>query len=367
MSQSIDLEILNRPISADHPTGEDCRVDGQSRDLFYKLKDQRRTARNNERQRMQDGDINFISASEWREVKSIADELLKTYTKDIEIVCYLLEALTRLNGFDGIASGFTLIYDYCEKYLSELHPLADEDGYTTTFAALASLNGEQQPGGLITPIKSIAITPDNYATWQYEEITRNQSAPADDNKHVLTRDAFQVSLAQAGDEYICQLVNDIGNAIQAVEKVEDLLTHQVQDAAPPLHYIIKSLKACLQAVNDLQPKNNDSQEIGDSIDEQINEKKLRYESDLSSKSKAVEQLKQCVEFFKLHEPHSPISYTLERCINWINMSLPELMQDIMATEDTYFDYCRMVGIAVNNNQDNYSDTEFQNGPFNENE
>lgn len=51
-------------------------------------------------------------------------------------------------------------------------------------------------------------------------------------------------------------------------------------------------------------------------------------SQVANRDQAFQQLRQISEFFKQTEPHSPISFLLERAIRWGYMSLPELLEEM---------------------------------------
>jgi len=51
-------------------------------------------------------------------------------------------------------------------------------------------------------------------------------------------------------------------------------------------------------------------------------------NNLASRDQAFQELRRIAEYFKATEPHSPISFLLERAIRWGYMSLPELLQEM---------------------------------------
>ncbi|KXF83487.1 type VI secretion system protein TssA [Enterovibrio coralii] len=49
-----------------------------------------------------------------------------------------------------------------------------------------------------------------------------------------------------------------------------------------------------------------------------------------NRDKAFAQLRELSEYFRVSEPHSPVSFLLEKAIRWGYMSLPELMTELMS-------------------------------------
>ena len=54
---------------------------------------------------------------------------------------------------------------------------------------------------------------------------------------------------------------------------------------------------------------------------------------LLSRQDAVRSLKEVGSFLRKTEPHSPVSFLIERCVRWLNMGFEEVMQDLVKTED----------------------------------
>jgi predicted component of type VI protein secretion system len=50
---------------------------------------------------------------------------------------------------------------------------------------------------------------------------------------------------------------------------------------------------------------------------------------LQSRKAALNLLSKLAEFFRKTEPHSPISYSLQQAIRWADLSLPELLEELV--------------------------------------
>jgi len=55
--------------------------------------------------------------------------------------------------------------------------------------------------------------------------------------------------------------------------------------------------------------------------------------DLSGRDQAFQELRKIADYFSKSEPHSPVSFLLEKAIRWGYMPLPELMQELMNGND----------------------------------
>src|SRR5690606_34050631 len=99
-----------------------------------------------------------LEPPDWQKVVDLACDALANNSKDLWIAAWLVEGLTRTEGFPGVRDGFRLIRELSERYWDGIHPRPDEDGIATTVAQLAGLNGDDAEGALIAPIKGIPIT-----------------------------------------------------------------------------------------------------------------------------------------------------------------------------------------------------------------
>ena len=147
---------LLEPISPDHPTGVNLREDDDGAALYYRLKDARARARVFERQADVETERGPV-APEWRMIFDIAQDVLRTRSKDIEVAVWLTEAALRLHGFDGLQHCFVLLDGLVTRYWDGLHSMDAED-VSAKVAPLAGLNGVGADGALIQPLRLAPIT-----------------------------------------------------------------------------------------------------------------------------------------------------------------------------------------------------------------
>src|SRR5690606_20398383 len=65
---------------------------------------------------------------------------------------------------------------------------------------------------------------------------------------------------------------------------------------------------------------------------------------IQNREQVLRSLKQAAEFFRQTEPHSPISYALEQVLHWSDLSLPELLQEMMDDSSSRNQFFRLAGI-----------------------
>jgi type VI secretion system protein ImpA len=81
--------------------------------------------------------------ADYRQVTTLARQLLESKTKDLRLAVWLTEAQTKLSGFEGLASGLQLVKELLERFWETLYPELDEDGDADMRAApLGWLGGQ---------------------------------------------------------------------------------------------------------------------------------------------------------------------------------------------------------------------------------
>nr|MDC2856863.1 type VI secretion system ImpA family N-terminal domain-containing protein [Ningiella sp. W23] len=137
----------------------DPRSDVSPTSTYYALKDLRNQLRAAERNALVDEEGIASLSRDWIPLLEQCSEAIKTESKDIEYLAWLIEGLCRVHGFKGIAFGFSVAKHLLEHHFESLYPTLDDgDEISDKVSALVGLNGSAGEGTLIIPIKSIYMT-----------------------------------------------------------------------------------------------------------------------------------------------------------------------------------------------------------------
>lgn len=366
----IDISALLTPIDGDLSVGNDLRDDTSHASDYSQIKDARRAARDAERNNMFDGD-NTEAHEHWQKIFSLAPKVIEKQAKDLEIACWLTEALVRKSGFQGLKDGFSLIRQLVENFWEQgLYPVEDEDGIETRVAPIAGLNGEGADGVLLTPIRNSMITEDAsyepFSLWQYQQAV-DISRLSDERKQQdqIERNGFSLetiekAVAQSSNEYYAELHDDLEICLAEYHAIDKLLTEYCGSfEAPPTSKIIELIEDAKGAINHIAKAKlpivsevSDSEEEGEteSMEEQSTNPEPKQNNTvnaaLNSRDDAFKQLNIIAEYFKKTEPHSPISYMLTKTVKWGNMPLEELMKELIPDSSSRDTYSSLTGVSV---------------------
>lgn len=357
----MDIENYTKPIREDNPCGRDLREDTSVESIYYKLRDARNSARKAERLALADAEDAGTVDDNWFQLKKMALQALEHETKDLEVVAWLIEAVTRIDGIKGLSFGYQLASQLITSYWEQgIYPLIDEDGIETRVAPLSGLNGFDGAGTLITPIKSVVITDnDEYlpvCVWQYEQAVQLERLDAEKKQNridngTIPLENIKKSVLLTEPSFYKDLLADVQSALETYESFTNEFDRVCESLTQPTSNIRNALKECIAAVEYLaKDKLMWSEEPVSQDDEDgatdIPGAEVRA---IKHREQAVNTLRQVAQYFRETEPHSPISYLLEQSIRWSDLSLPELLQQLIPEEGAREQYFKLTGIDAGSN------------------
>ncbi len=362
----IQLDDLLQPISDDNPVGDDIREDPSPTSPYYSIKDARNAARAAERNNMFDGDSSEAD-DQWRKILDLAPDILKNNAKDLEVASWYTEALVRRHGFQGLRDGFKLIHGLIDQYWDNLYPLPDEDGIETRVASLTGLNGEGAEGVLIAPIRNVDITegyePGPFSYWRYQqaldvEKILDEEAKADKaSKLGFSNEDVERAVADSSESFYVNIRDDVAESIDTFREIGRILDEYcgINDS-PPTSNIINILQDCLGAINHIGKYKMPSEEAeNDASGEAAGESTegstggaapAQPAGPVKSRDEAFRKLTEISEFFRKTEPHSPISYILERAVKWGDMPLEDLIRELIPDSSARDVYGSLTGVKT---------------------
>ncbi len=365
----IDITTLIQPISAENTVGEDLRKKLTASSTYSEIKSARNSARTAERNSIFD-DGSTEAIENWHKIAKLAPQILSTESKDLEVACWYTEALIRKAGFQGLRDGFSLIRQLIEQYWHEgLYPTADEEGVETRVAAISGLNGEGAEGVLLAPIRSAYITddiqPGPFSLWQYKQaidikrISDTKARAKQISRIGFSMDDINRVVEQSSSTWFGNLRDDVTECIAEYKNISRLLNEYCgSHDAPATGKIIELLEETLGAINHIAkhklPVSSSTAEDSSS-EEHIGSESEPSNENLpgnipnsipSSRDEAFRQLANISNFFRQTEPHSPISYILDRAITWGGMPLDELIHELIPDPSSRTTYSSLTGVKA---------------------
>jgi type VI secretion system protein ImpA len=350
----LNVESLLAVIPGGSPTGTDLRANGAPQSTYYRLKDARAAARATERA-MDEGRTPTTSlAAEWRNVLNLTQQALEKESKDLEVACWMVEALVRTHGFAGLREGLTYVTKLVGTYWGTLYSLKDDEGLTTTVAPITSLNGIDRDGALIQPIRKVPLTAQGdppYAAYHYqlalalEQTTDKATREKRMGAGVPTVETFVAAVRASPVPFLKALLADVAGSIAALGLMGEVLREKCGDAAPATSKIRETLESVQDILRahtaGLIPPDpvvvapppgangqSDEDQMGNGIDH-TGRTEVDMNAAIGSREDALRLLGKVSAWFRAAEPHSPIAFTLDDVIRRARMTLPELLIELL--------------------------------------
>ncbi|MET2826753.1 type VI secretion system protein TssA [Mesorhizobium shangrilense] len=344
-AQIVDVGGLLKPISEDAPAGTDPRADTSSSSLYYRTKDARNAARSAERASVE---IGSPPPEEWDVVLETAMEILAGHAKDLEVASWLVEALVRRHGFEGLRDGLNVLSGIASNFWDSCFPELDEDGVEGKVSSVAGLSGSGAVGTLIQPVRLTPLTHGSMASfslWSYEQATELEKITDPNRKNArieagsVTMEQFVQSVAETPPDEFHQKVEVVGESLRALKTMSDAFDAVAGSDSPPisgLRELLEQINSSIRhfAAGKLAAVYAASSEEEAGLTETVTTDGIvsvapaRRTEGYSGREEALAELVKIATYFRKTEPHSPISYTLEEAVRRARMTLPELLSEL---------------------------------------
>ncbi|HLG17551.1 MAG TPA: type VI secretion system protein TssA [Blastocatellia bacterium] len=342
----VDVDALLAPIAGQSPAGESLQYSG--------LHDEIREARRADDDLAQGDWKRELKAADWHQVKSLATDALANRTKDLQVCAWLAEALVKLHGLAGLRDGLHLMRGLHERFWDNLYPEIDEGDLEARANSLAWMDRQ-----LAIAIKDVVITKSaagvdrTFLDWQASkdfDIAENaELSGADLERAEALRARAQEEGKVTGEEWrkaknatrrafyeeTWAAVSQCWDEFRALERVVD---EKFDRQAPSLSDLKKSLDEFRTLIDKvvkekrlLEPDPSDALSSGEAGDGQATGGAVpgAATGPIQTRQDALRRLAEVAQYFRATEPHSPVSYLVQRAIKWGEMPLETWLQDVI--------------------------------------
>lgn len=354
MGQRMEVAALLDAIGDDAAAaGEDPRADISPASHYFRLRDARADARAAERQTDSDS-TRPGGAENWQKVREHASSILGQVGKDIEVAAWLTEALVRLDGIDGLADGVWLMAGLVERFWDGgLFPLPDEDGLEGRTSPLAGLNGIGADGTLMQPLRKLVLfaradgTP--VTVWRFEQAEEVEGIGDAARKKqrlaggALPFRALEEDARSFGASHLGEVGRGARRALKGWQALAGLLDRLAGAASPPTSRVAGVLEKILRVAERYAPAQSAEAAGPDAGEAGATEPVPEGDAEAAgaappeqpatrpqpTRDEMLASLAAIAEFFRVHEPHSPLSYTLDEAVRRGRLSWPELLGEVV--------------------------------------
>ena len=361
----IEVKKLLRPVSSGNPSGESLKYS-----VAY---DQIKAARQEDDSDLPQGIWQRkLKKADWQEVKNICLEILESRSKDLQVGAWLLEACIHLDGFAGLGDGFRVLTALCETFWDTLHPALDPEEPEYRFGPIVWIDEK-----LTFTLKLIPVTEPktddeesySWSDWEnalyqiqatakatVREKVRKQSAGGEPKERPLQA-RFMGSMGLTPTEFYVDLSRNLSVALAEVDRFEQVIVNIDKTQEGALHHMKDVLRAIEHFAGDVLKERGAGTTIRPekkmaNVDEPVPEPEKNEDEPMPfspggpirSRAQAYQMLAEAAEFLMKTEPHSPTPYLVKRAVAWGNMSLGELLGQVLRNPGEMTELSRLLGL-----------------------
>ena len=375
---SLEIEPLLSPISSDQPCGQDLSFSNE----FHTIK----IAKTQDDPLLDQGDwVAEPKQADWQFVEQKSIELLTGKSKDLRLLGWLLEAWSNLYGFEGTAKALELMHRTLNEYWTQLHPEIEEEDLDQRLGLLqGSINH------LIPLIKQVAIVNvPAFSLSDYEALLRQKNhllkqveSYTDDANSSQILEQFELSLFNTSKSFQYQNYQHFSAILAEWSILKSVLDTLMGLDAPSfaaidtqLENIHTSLKKLYKTDVFTQPvmatqtsesaaaatittqalsfTQHKEQEIDMNTVHPSKGFQVQPQNHLANREQAMRVLQEISDYFQANEPHSPVSYMLQKTIKWSQMPLHEWLNQVIKNENPLHNVQELLGVQQANESNDW--------------
>jgi type VI secretion system protein ImpA len=348
---AIDTAELLQAIPGSQPCGGDVSFSSEF--------DQIREARRADDASLSQGEWQTaLKVADWREAIKLTSKVLREQSKDLQAGVWLGEALISRYGFDGALDAFTVLDGLIEIFWDGFYPHADGNDLDERASKLAWFNTWGALALKKAPLSASAPLV-NLIDWQSSREVDNlarQNATAyqkalGDGK--LNGEAFDKAVTSSGAEFITKLLASLDAAQAAFDTLKQHVDTRFGKQAPSFGDLADALKRAKQvAVRAAQALGlanaTNADDAADSANGDTNNAaasasgggnagafampSLTQAGSGPTRAELLRALREIAAYFRRVEPHSPVSFLLERAVTWADTPLDQWLTEVVSDD-----------------------------------
>jgi type VI secretion system protein ImpA len=348
----LDFDRLLAPVSADQPSGESLQYSG----LYDEIREARRAD-----DVLEQGDWKReLKVADWDEAVALATDALLTKTKDLQIGAWLAEGLTMLHGFAGCRDGIKLMKGLHAEFWESCYPEIDEGDMEGRANVLSFFDRQVAISLRRSPLTRAPGMNFSWLEW-------NESRPFDipdsvtgaldgdsqarlaDLKRQATEENktsgedFRKAKGSTPKSYYEDASKTLAQAWDEFQGLDRIMDEKFGRQTPGLGELKKALEevrrvvdAILKEKRALEPDavagrgagafaGDEGAQDGGAVVYRV----AGPSGPIRSRGEALARLGEVADFFRQTEPHSPVSYLVQRAITWGQMPLETWLADVI--------------------------------------
>lgn len=288
--------------------------------------------------------------ADWAGIIKLATTTLTQTSKDLQVAARMVEALTKVNGFQGLADGLQLLDGLVDQAWDRLVPPVDDpsdlDIRSAPFEWLDDPDHGASFPSTVGTIKLVDATKDSpemgLLQWKQGSTTQTPGgAPPISLDQILAGTSLEIIQERYKQVLRCR---------EILGKLVEQLSAKLKDLAPSMGQLRGILDQCEGILRQMIAKKSPVVEVIPTNASGDNPDGKQDQSLAGSRDQAYQMMARAADILASIEPHSPVPYLVRRAVQLGGLPFPELIQAFVreqAVLDTMF---RELGIPKKEQQ-----------------
>ncbi|MCB2061884.1 MAG: type VI secretion system ImpA family N-terminal domain-containing protein [Novosphingobium sp.] len=314
----MDIAALSRPVSEELPAGEDLSYSGERAMIEQAF------------------DLETVENADpvnWREIVKLI-EAQAAETRDAWLPVYLMRASARQGDLDKVNAGAELLVGLLEELWPDLHPTVEEYGFQGRKAPCDSLVGHRE---FLIPFRRMGIVVHqrlgSFSAEDIEGFFENRDGAQNIG-------AFRAAVEDLGPDHFTDLVAQLDRLRSSIERVDAILVEHAEGGETGTNFenLYLALAGLRKAIVHFSGIENVPAQTDEGATGEVGEpatggsgsaRATPFSGSVTSREDVARALDLVVEYYRVHEPGSPIPVALKRVRNWVYLDFMQLLEDIV--------------------------------------
>lgn len=327
---NLDLGQFLEEISAESPCGEDLEYDPEFGEM-------ERAAQGKPEQQIGD---TLVPAEEadWPAVKNKAISLFDR-TKDLRAAVYLTRSLLHTEGLSGLRDGLSLVQGLLDNYWESVHPQLDPADNNDPTLRINTLTTLYDPETVLHSIREATLVNSSaLGRFSLRDIlvaSGKLPLPTSSDEEVVELSTINAAFMDASLEDLQDTADAIRQSIECVSAIESQLMDKV---GPKQMADFSTLPDLLKEAQHIMAEHLTQRGVGETEAEATSEVANEapgtqapgqsLPNAINSQEDVIRVLDMACEYFKRHEPSSPVPLLLQRAKRLVAKDFMEILRDL---------------------------------------
>jgi type VI secretion system protein ImpA len=331
----LDIDALLAPVSEDSPSGT-----VSFSQLKYQFDELRRQTEPEDLAPEEEPKV-----ADWRTLESQTREALATQCKDLRITGYLIEALMKRYGFEGLVEGLKLVKGLLEQSWDYLLPGIEDGDLSSRSEPLENMLDVPDKGlRLPTSVRMVPLVRGDEGTYSFLEWQAIQQGRSD------RQEDFDTGVSRTPPDAAANLVKSIEESLETLRSLRAAMDSRFGSDAPALVHLQEAIEDSQRLARFVKqkvtPDSPEGEEETHTPGEGDGSDSKSAAGSSMSRAGIYKQLNKLADALAKQEPHSPVPYLIRRAVQLGELPFPELIKNLIRDMNVINEINREFGIPM---------------------